>query len=148
MKLTTEEKENGHILHGPVAAIVARQELGVESEPVLAAISEHTLGSVNMTTVSKVVYLADALEESRPEALTEPVWKTLGTTAFYRLDPADNQKEKPSAAETPISMHALDRAVFIATDLVLMHLLRKGKLIHPRAVAVRNHFLRLTKSDD
>ncbi|MGD9679983.1 MAG: bis(5'-nucleosyl)-tetraphosphatase (symmetrical) YqeK [Candidatus Obscuribacterales bacterium] len=119
LKIGKQEKDNPHLLHGPVAALTVREAFGIENEDVLCAIAEHTLGSTSMCKISKVVYLADALEASRPNALTEPVWQALGTDG------------KPD----------LDAAIFQASNLVLKHLLEKGKPIHIKAVKVRNHFL-------
>lgn len=39
----------------------------------------------------------------------------------------------------------LDGAILKASDLVIAHLLEKGKAIHPKAVDVRNHFLEAVK---
>lgn len=119
LKIGKQEKDNPHILHGPVAALTVREVFGIDNGDILSAIAEHTLGSTTMCEISKVVYLADALEASRPDALTEPVWQALGR---------DGEPD-------------LDAAIFQASNLVLRHLLEKGKPIHTKAVKVRNHFL-------
>ena len=59
------ERESPKLLHGPVAAGLARRELGVEDEGVLAAIGEHTTGRPGMAPLSLVLYVADKIEPAR-----------------------------------------------------------------------------------
>lgn len=56
---------DGNLLHGPVAAAIAEHELGVTDTEVLSAISCHTTGKENMTTLEMCVFLADAIEPTR-----------------------------------------------------------------------------------
>lgn len=123
LKLNDVEKENGHLLHGPVAAFVARDELKIKHQELLDAVSEHTLGKVGMTDLSKVVFLADCLEESRPKDFTDPIWNAL----------KNNPKKKAD----------LDAAMLVACDLSLEHLINSGRVIHIKTVDVRNYFLSL-----
>lgn len=51
--------------HGPVAAVIANQEFGVENEDVLNAVRFHTTGRANMSTLEKVIYVADMIEPGR-----------------------------------------------------------------------------------
>lgn len=51
--------------HGPVGAIIARREFGVEDEDVLQAIRYHTTGRAGMSTLEKVIYVADMIEPGR-----------------------------------------------------------------------------------
>ena len=59
------ERESPKLLHGPVAAGLARRELGVEDEGVLAAIRDHTTGRAGMNPLSLVLYVADKIEPAR-----------------------------------------------------------------------------------
>lgn len=113
-------ENNGHLLHGPVAAEVAKRELGITNQSVLDAIAEHTLGAVPMSTLSKIVFLADCLEESRPSDYTQPIWQALD------LDGKIN----------------LDKAIVVACDEGIRFLIADGKPIHPRGVEVRNYHLK------
>lgn len=127
VKLNDVEKENGHLLHGPVAAMVARDELGIKHQELLDAIGEHTLGRVGMTDLSKVVFLADCLEASRPKDFTDPIWSAL----------KNNPKKKAD----------LDAAMLVACDLSLEHLLNSRRVIHIKTVDVRNYFLAQVKQN-
>lgn len=125
LKLNDVERENGHLLHGPVAAFVARDELNIKHQDLLDAVAEHTLGKVGMTNLSKVVFLADCLEESRPKDFTDPIWNALKNNPNKKAD--------------------LDAAMLVACDLSLEHLIKSGRVIHIKTVDVRNHFLSLVK---
>ena len=59
------ERESPKLLHGPVAAELARRELGVEDGEVLDAIREHTTGRPEMGPLSLVLYVADKVEPAR-----------------------------------------------------------------------------------
>jgi predicted HD superfamily hydrolase involved in NAD metabolism len=117
------EAQQGHLLHGPVAAKVASTELGITNEDLLAAIAEHTLGNVPMCKLSEVLFLADCLEESRPRDYTGPIWTALAI---------DGELNVP-------------KAMLVATELGLQHLLETGRPIHPLTIDVRNHYLETVK---
>lgn len=51
--------------HGPVGAVIASQEFGVENEDVLNAVRFHTTGRASMSTLEKVIYVADMIEPGR-----------------------------------------------------------------------------------
>src|SRR3989339_1311160 len=53
------------LFHAEISAYLAEKEFGIKSKEVLQAIRSHTVGSANMTTLDKVVYLADHMEEGR-----------------------------------------------------------------------------------
>lgn len=120
MELDAIEEANGHLLHGPVAALVIKRDLGITNQELLDAIAEHTLGKVGMSELSQVVFLADCLEEGRPKDFTQPIWNAL-------------EKKDKSAN--------LDAAMLVACDLSLKGLIDSNKVIHPRTVQVRNYFL-------
>lgn len=53
---------NPHLLHADVSAIVARDTFRVKDEQMLSAISNHTLGSAQMSLLSCIVFLAYSIE--------------------------------------------------------------------------------------
>lgn len=122
--LNAIEESNGHLLHGPVGAQVARTELGVTNEEVLRAIAEHTLGNVPMSKLSEVLFLADCLEESRPKDYTDPIWQALNMDGELNVE----------------------AAIVKASDLGLLHLIQTGRPIHPKTIECRNYYLEKVKS--
>lgn len=51
--------------HAPVGANIARDEFGLKDEDVLNAIRYHTTGRANMSTLEKLIYVADMIEPGR-----------------------------------------------------------------------------------
>ncbi len=102
------------ILHAITGAEVASREFGACAE-VAAAIRAHTTGCPDMTTLQKVVYLADMIEPSR---------------AFSGVD-----KLRGAAYRD------LDAALLLCFDFVIELCLRRGQAVHPDTVAARNDIL-------
>ena len=59
--LTTDPK----LYHSPAGAVMASKLMGIEDDEILSAITYHTTGKADMTTLEKIVFLADKLEPSR-----------------------------------------------------------------------------------
>ena len=53
------------ILHGPVGAVIAKEQFGIEDEDILNAIRYHTTGRANMSKLEKIIYVADMIEPNR-----------------------------------------------------------------------------------
>ena len=72
------------ILHGPVGAVIAQTQFGINDEDVLNAIRHHTTGRVGMSKLEKIIYVADMIEPNRQFEGVE----TLRQIAFENLDEA------------------------------------------------------------
>ena len=64
IRLDREEQREEKLLHAITGAAVARRVFGVPPE-VESAIRWHTTGKADMTTLEKIVYLADYIEPTR-----------------------------------------------------------------------------------
>lgn len=137
---TKFEEENGHLLHGPVAAMTAKEKWDINDQDVLEGIAEHTLGNAPMSLFSQVVYLADALEQSRPSDFVTPIWIELGLIPYFESD--DHSVLQISREDAELN---LAKAMLKASDASIDHLINVQKPIHPRAVDVRNYFLAKVK---
>lgn len=60
-----DESYPSPVVHAFLGEYVARNVLGVEDEDVLSAIKYHTTGRANMTTLEKLVFVADMIEKGR-----------------------------------------------------------------------------------
>ena len=105
------------LLHGPVAARLLTSRYGVEDEEVLAVARWHSTGRAGMSTLEKVLFLADKVEPGK---------------AAGRAD----LEEIGRLAETD-----LDGAVLRYLDLQLVDAVGQGWPLHPDAVAARNELL-------
>ena len=121
LQLATEAKipvdeicfSNPHLLHAEIGAVVAQREFKVKDLEVLDAISNHTLGTPQMSKLSCIVYIADALEPGR----------------------GDNPE---LAAMRTVAQENLYKCVQQTSDYSLKYLVSKQKVIHPRTVLTRN----------
>ena len=59
------ERQSPKLLHGPVAAELARRELGVRDEEVLKAVRAHTTAKPGMEPLALTLYVADKIEPAR-----------------------------------------------------------------------------------
>lgn len=124
LEITEVEQDTPHLLHGPVAAAVVREKFNINDEDLLAAIAEHTLGNVPMTPLSEIIFLADCLEDSRPKDYTACIWEAVDPNGQFNIN----------------------KGMLAACDLNILHLLKEGRVIHPRTVQVRNHYLKRTRA--
>ncbi len=113
------EEEPG-LLHAPVGAEIARREFGIDDEEILEAIRVHTLGSKNMSTLDKIIYLADHIEPNRENGEADKLRQHIKNDTRGRI---------------------LDEAVRIACEDTIRYHLDLGETIHPQTVAARNSLL-------
>ncbi|MBE9117572.1 bis(5'-nucleosyl)-tetraphosphatase (symmetrical) YqeK [Lusitaniella coriacea LEGE 07157] len=102
-----------HLLHADVSAIVAQHQFGMNDPAILEAIRNHTLGRPQMSDLSCVVFMADALEPSRGESAELEALRRTSWENLYQ-----------SVAQT--------------SDYSLRHLLNTRRVIHPRTILTRN----------
>ncbi|AZR73205.1 hypothetical protein BBF96_07285 [Anoxybacter fermentans] len=110
------EKEVEPLLHGPVGAIIAREDFGIQDPAVLRAIRYHTTGAPDMTLLDKIIYLADYIEPGRDCPGIEEVRKL----AFVNLD----------------------QAIILACGRTIIYEINRNNRIHLRTVEMRNALLR------
>jgi len=108
------------LLHGPVGAVLAKERYGVKDAEIQIAIDCHTTGRQNMSTLDKIVYLADYIEKDR---------------SFPGVDTIRQ------IAETD-----LDGATIMALTNCICHVAQTGALIHKRTIDARNDLIIKTKN--
>jgi nicotinate-nucleotide adenylyltransferase len=81
--ITDFEKEHPFLIHAKLGAYIARDKYGVKEESILSAITYHTTGHPGMTTLEKIIYIADYIEPMRNKAEHLPQIRAL---AFQDLD--------------------------------------------------------------
>ena len=111
------ELANPGLLHGPLGAFIVREKYGLCSE-IQNAIKLHTRTSKDMTTLDKIVYVADKIEDGR------------------KNNNYDIQIERELAKTD------LDATVIMIIDNNIIHLLEKSRLVHPNSIITTN-FLKI-----
>lgn len=109
------ERMHPELLHGPVAAFLAAAQWEIEDREITDAIALHTLGAENMTTLAKIIYLADLIEPGRD---------------YPGLNKLRGLAEKD-----------LDQAMLAGFDQTLSYCLERGKMLHPQTINARNALL-------
>lgn len=109
LEITDFEQMQPKLLHAKTGAAVAEQIFG-ENEQVCRAIRYHTTGRAQMSTLEKIIYLADYIEPTRSfdgvQQLREAVWRSLDEGMLLGLDMTLehlHEQGQPQAAE---SLHA------------------------------------------
>jgi predicted HD superfamily hydrolase involved in NAD metabolism len=105
------------LLHGPVAARLLTSRFGIDDEEVLAVARWHTTGRAGMSSLEKVLFLADKVEPG----------KSAGQPDL---------EEVRRLAETD-----LDGAMLRYLDLQLLEAVRRGFALHAGTVAARNELI-------
>lgn len=77
------EAKNTYLLHGKVGAFIAKSKFDIQDEDILNAITWHTTGRPGMSTLEKIIFIADYIEPSRKPV---PDLDIIRKLAFEDLD--------------------------------------------------------------
>lgn len=117
-EIANKQSESNAILHGFAGAEFVRENyelFEVDDEEILDGIKYHTIGSPKMSLLSKIVYLADAIEEERN-------WEGVEKTR-------------------ELAKNNLDEAIKFEIDTKLQYLISKNTIIHPNIILFRNSLI-------
>lgn len=107
---------NANLAHSKIAAHVMKAEYGISDEDILNAVSFHTTGRANMTTLEKVIFIADAIEPGRNYPGVEELRK--------------------------IVMTDLDQACLRSLQSTIDFVSGKGEYLDPDTVLARDYLLK------
>lgn len=110
-----------NIWHGRVGIYKIQEDLGLTDPEILRAIEIHTTGAADMTTLDKIVYVADYIEHNRTFPLVEEARK--------------------------IAQIDLDKAVAYETIHTLGYLGKQALPIYPKTLETYNAFAKYMKED-
>ncbi len=108
--------ENPKLWHAPAGAAYIRDELGIVDEEMIHAIKYHTTGKERMTTLEKIIYVADFISAERDYPGVEKVRETA-----YR---------------------SLDEAILVGSQFTLISLLERWREINHDTIAMYNEAAR------
>ena len=109
------EKKSTQLLHGKVAAIIAKEKYHILDQDILNAIYYHTTGRKNMSRLELIVAFADCIEPSR----TYPFVNELRQYSTYDLE----------------------LGFYHALNYTIAFLIKENKLIHPLTIEARNDLM-------
>ncbi|MCI8529201.1 MAG: HD domain-containing protein [Lachnospiraceae bacterium] len=83
--MTEVEKKSPFLLHAKVGAYLAAEKYGIKNQDILNAIQNHTTGRPGMSSLEKIIFIADYIEPGRSQA---PNLAKIRKLAFVNLDQA------------------------------------------------------------
>ncbi len=97
------ERDRPILLHGPVAAVLAGEEVGVKDEDVLEAVRVHTTGEPGMGPLALALYIADKIEPARDypsvgalRELAEESLRKAALTGLRRVHAHNRNRSRPT----------------------------------------------------
>ncbi len=106
------ERERPILLHGPVAAELAREDLGVEDSEVLNAVRAHTTGEPGMGPLALALFVSDKIEPGREQSgvqdLRELAPVSLHRAARAALEDSISYNERRNRPAHPKSRQTLE----------------------------------------
>jgi predicted HD superfamily hydrolase involved in NAD metabolism len=87
--LDSKYVNNPNLAHGKIAARIMARDYGITDQETIDAVSFHTTGRAGMSTLEKIIYIADAIEPSRDypgvDELREAVKRDLDLACYLSL---------------------------------------------------------------
>lgn len=83
IEITVTESKNPYLLHSKAGAVIAKERYHVTKQEILDAIMYHTTGRPGMTTLEKIIFVADYIEPNRKSI---PNLDRIRKEAFLNLD--------------------------------------------------------------
>ncbi|SHE65727.1 bis(5'-nucleosyl)-tetraphosphatase (symmetrical) YqeK [Clostridium fallax] len=114
-------KESPQLLHGIVGAIVGEKIFGIKDKGILNAVKYHTTGNINMTTLEKIIYIADYIEPSRD------------------FEGIERLRE--------LTFSDLNKGVLKGLENTIKFVIDCEQLIHPLTIEARNYMLLQEKNN-
>ncbi len=110
MILDKFSQEYPKTLHAMTGSLVAERIFG-ENEAVVGAICHHTTGRANMTTLEKIIYVADYIERNRDfpgvQEMREAAYRSLDEAMRMGLESAIAHVKRQGQALAPATLEAL-----------------------------------------
>ena len=107
------------LLHSYVSKWLARHLFGVKDKDILNAVAEHTLGSLHMSTLSKILFVADISSKDR--------------------------KYKDAFVIRNMALQDLDKALLYAANRKLLFTIDSQKWLCPLGIDLWNHLIKQEK---
>lgn len=115
MKLTDCEKANKKLWHAVAGTAFIKKELNVKDEDIINAVRYHTTARKNMSTLEKVIYVADFISDDRNYPGVEEVRE---------------------AAEI-----SLEKAMMIGLEFCIHEIVERKQILHPDSVDAYNEIV-------
>ena len=115
IEIDDEKRVQKGLLHADLGAELIKRDYKIDDKEIYDAVKYHTMGRRNMTTLDKIIYLADFIEPNRREFE--------GLSHLRELCRKD-----------------LDEAMLFAINLSISFVQNKGKVLHKQTIETRDYF--------
>ncbi|MEL7570865.1 MAG: bis(5'-nucleosyl)-tetraphosphatase (symmetrical) YqeK [Eubacteriaceae bacterium] len=109
-------ENNPALLHAYASAAMAEAIFDVDDKEILSAITYHTTGKENMTLLEKIIFIADASDESRTYDKKIEQWREL-------------------------AKNDIDAAILKVLDFNIVKVVNRGFVLHENTVKARNYLV-------
>lgn len=116
IKLDPLETNNIALSHSVIGAFVIQDVFNIQDMDIINAVRYHTTGRENMSTLEKIIFMADMIEEGR----NFPGVDELRKLSFNGQ---------------------LDKALITSLNNTIKFVIENNQLIHPRSVSARNYLM-------
>lgn len=122
IKFDDLELESPELMHGRIARYIALYEYGIQDTDILNSVEFHTTGRKYMSFFEMIIILADYIEEGRDYQGVDEI--------------------------RALSYNNPERALLLALNGTLIHLISQGKKIHPRSIEARNYLIDIKSNNE
>lgn len=116
MRVDVYMENNPALLHAYASAAMAEAIFDVDDKEILSAITYHTTGKENMTLLEKIIFIADASDESRTYDKKIEQWREL-------------------------AKNDIDAAILKVLDFNIIKVVNRGFVLHENTVKARNYLV-------
>lgn len=116
LKIDIYMKNNPALLHAYASAAMTKMMFGVDDDEILNAVTYHTTGKDNMTLLEKIIFIADAADESRRYDKRIKEWREL-------------------------SKKDIDAAILKVLNFNIIKVVNRGFVLHENTVKARNYLV-------
>ena len=102
------------IFHALIGDVIVKQELGIIDLEILDAVKYHTTGKANMSSLTKLIYLSDYIEEGR--------------------------KFNQASVIRELAYKSIDKAIFEMTKNTIEYLESKGFAVYSKTYETYNYY--------
>ncbi|MDP9238821.1 MAG: bis(5'-nucleosyl)-tetraphosphatase (symmetrical) YqeK [Chloroflexota bacterium] len=111
------------LLHGPLAVPILREQYNVLDGDVLGAVAYHTTAHAGMTTLQKLIFIAD------------------------KIEPEKRQRSAQIGRAAELATTDLDAAMLVYLNHYLSEAIEHGWQMHPNTIAARNELIAARRPD-
>ena len=118
IEIDDEKRVQKGLLHADLGAELIKRDYDIDDEEIYSAVKCHTMGKRDMTTLDKILYLADFIEPNRRD-----------------FEGLSKLRE--------VCFEDLDEAMLFAINLSISFVSGKGKTLHKQTVDTKEYFQKL-----